>query len=139
MRLKIFIAELQSLDKRVRFVPGPGPSSGLYKMMPGHPEAHENGLVWIAALPSPSWFLGQIPEYDFFDEKNQYHRGWRHILRLLQGQGWFSKAQFSRAFGSDWAYKYKGAPIKLPTKAPSGVSDAAGRYLGQAVVRPSWA
>jgi hypothetical protein len=110
MRVKEFISMLQSIDPKIRFVPGPGKQSGIYKFEPKHPDAHPNGLRWIAACPSPHMFFGKLSEFDWIDMEhnaNEYHRGWRKILNLIVAQGNLRAADVTRMFGYKWRYHSK--------------------------------
>ena len=104
-------------------LPGPNKVFGIFKKQPRHPDASPEGLVWVGVIPSSRWFL-KCPEFDFFDEQGQYHRGWRHCLRLLVGQGHATHNQISRAFGYGWDTKKLPAPVRLaPDKQPERGAD----------------
>lgn len=96
-----FVARLQRINSRFRFVLGPSFVSGLYLNEPQHPEAKENGLRWVGAIPSPRFFR-QLPEKDLFDENKQYHRGWKTIVSRLVTEGVIKKSSAINVFGRSW-------------------------------------
>ncbi len=105
-----FVGKLQAIDARFRFIPGPNFVSGLYLKQPRHPDAAFNGLRWVGAVPSPRFFW-QLPEKDFFDEKRQYHRGWKTILMKLCAEKIIPLSKASRMFG--WQFLVPGKAGKL--------------------------
>jgi hypothetical protein len=69
----------------------------------------------MGVIPSGKWF-SKTPEYDFHDEAGNYHRGWRHCLRLLVAQGHASRSAISKAFGYGWDSKKLAAPVFMSEK-----------------------
>ena len=106
MRVKELVSSLQMIDPKIRFVPGGGKQSGLYKIQPKHPDAHPNGLRWIGACPSPHMFFGKLEPFDWYD-KTEYHRGWRKIVNLLVQHGEITASKATEYFGHWWQYPSK--------------------------------
>ncbi len=116
MNPKKMVRMLQGIDRRLRVCWAPGKVSGLYFWQPKHPEAHENGLRHIGAIPSASWFLS-LPEKDFYTKGQhfclsgipkdelikdwEFHRGWKSVLKKLGEDGHFDKSKLSKIFGWD--------------------------------------
>lgn len=115
MTAKEYISKLQFVDRKFRMLPGPNKVWGIFKKLPRHPDASPEGLVWVGVIPSGRWFM-KTPEYDFHDEQGNYHRGWRHCLRLLVAQGHATRSMVSRAFGYGWDTKKLSAPVFMSEK-----------------------
>lgn len=99
MTVNSFVRKLQTLDRKFRFIPGPNRVSGLYKKLPMHPDAADNGLLWVAAVPSPSWFT-VLPMQDFYTAHGkEYNRGWKAIVQKLVAEQHLTKQQAKRVFG----------------------------------------
>lgn len=103
MRVNEFISKLKRIRRDLVFVPGPNKASGLFLRQPWHEDANPiDGLRWIGACTSPSTFMGGMIEKDIFDTSGEYHRGWRHILRILHATGHFDGNAITRVFGGQW-------------------------------------
>lgn len=102
MRVKEFVSKLRLCDSRIRLVPGPNRSSGLYIKQPRHPDANEQGLRWIGAVQSPSWFWGSMQSKDWFDKDGGYNRGWMTVVGLLVKGGYITKRSAGHVFGWEW-------------------------------------
>jgi len=100
MLLKEFISRVLSLDSSLKLVPGPNAASGIYKRSARHPDANK-GLVWVAAVPSPSHFYS-IREKDWFKEGGEYVRGWMNVLCALRNTNAIPECKIDREFGKDW-------------------------------------
>lgn len=110
MRVKELISCLQMIDPKIRFVPGPGKQSGIYKFQPRHPDSHPNGLRWIGACPSPHMFFGKLEPFDWYDMEHnarEYHRGWRKIINLLVNNGEILGSKATEYFGTAWQFPTK--------------------------------
>ena len=110
MTVHELIDKLKAIDSKIRFVVGPNKQSGIYKFQPKHPDAHENGLRWIGACPSPHMFFGKLQEFDWYDTAHgasEYHRGWRKIVNLLVAHGHIKGHDANEYFGIKWHFPSK--------------------------------
>lgn len=103
MRVKEMINTLKLIDSRIRFVPGPGKQSGIYKFQPKHPDSHPNGLRWVGACLSPHMFFGKMEPFDWYDGP-EYHRGWRKVVNLLVASGEITGTKANEYFGLAWHF-----------------------------------
>ena len=106
MTVKEMVSKLRAYNPKFRFVPGALKASGLYLFDPTHEDAHENGLRWVAALPSPSFFSGNLYAKDFYfiasDGTSQYMRGWHTVVRMLEASRTITRNRLKMLFGSAW-------------------------------------
>lgn len=109
MRVKDMVKKLKGFDSRFRFIPGPLKASGLYLKDQRHPDSNEAGLRWVAALPSPSFFSGNMKKEDFYFDKDkgpegkgEYMRGWHTVIRMLVGNRTLTRVRAKMLFGSSW-------------------------------------
>lgn len=105
-----FVRKLRKINPAIRFKPGQNISSGLYLVNNG-PDAHEIGLKHLCGIPSPRYFLN-IPEFNFIDDKGNWHRGWRPVLKLLEGMKVLDRYAIYRVFGSNVFMGKNGEIIK---------------------------
>jgi hypothetical protein len=136
MTAKEYISKLKIVDRNFRMLPGPNKVWGIFKKLPRHPDASPEGLVWMGVIPSGRWF-SKTPEYDFHDEGGNYHRGWRHCLRLLVGQGHATHSAISKAFGYSWNTKKLSAPVFMSEKGKAQANNHAAKSVEEIRERTS--
>lgn len=100
MRVKLFEAKLQSINRNFRIVRGSHQIWGLYLKMPRHPDANPAGLLHVGGITVPDGHTCMRKPWE--NAWGIRCRGYLEALRLLVDHKNVKADDVTRYFGSDW-------------------------------------